>query len=76
MVEKTLEEQLEDESLVVWFCPQINARCNKECYCYIPAKIIEGRVVNGTAEPARIQKAFCIHAMHQEQLEVNAIVQL
>ena len=67
---KTIEEELEEEKFLNWFCPQINDDCNHGCYCYIPPKILN---IDGVDQ---LQSAFCIHAMHQEQIEIIANVQL
>ena len=75
MIEKTLEEQLEEAKRKEgWFCPQINGMCNYKCYCYIPPQIVTVKYNDGT-EKRRLQEAWCTHALHQEQLEVNAIIQ-
>lgn len=68
---KSIEEQLEEAlKKKGWFCPQISSTCNHECYCYIHPKI---KTVDGVEQ---LQQAFCLHVLHQEQIEVAANVQL
>ncbi len=66
MDEKSLQEQLRKEELRYWFCPQINAPCDHNCYCYIPAEINRDVI-------AHVTDAFCIHVLHQELAEFSII---
>lgn len=67
---KTLEAQLIAEKLKFWYCPQIGGVCHHDCYCYVEPKII---VVESNPDRV-ISQAYCSHALHQEEFEVNARV--